>query len=200
MMLGNTRDETRGFYRPGPSEDRRPRAGTISPSGWRPSCASTSIPNGSSPNIARLFPAYTPEQIFYAATTAGRSWRGQVIEAEARARGGRAGLGLPARFHRRRARRRTRADIPLVFGTLDDPAVAAAPSEAMMDAFLRFARDRRSGLARAYTTAGRDDDDLRSRAARRERSAPGRARAVRPHPLHPAGRPTSPSPRGGEAG
>ena len=30
----------------------------------------------------KQYPAWTPTEIFYAATTAGRSWRGQVIEAE----------------------------------------------------------------------------------------------------------------------
>ena len=36
----------------------------------------------------KLFPDHSPEQIFFAATTAGRSWRGQVEEADARARAG----------------------------------------------------------------------------------------------------------------
>ena len=34
----------------------------------------------------RLYPSYTASEVFFAATTAGRSWRGQVIEAELRAR------------------------------------------------------------------------------------------------------------------
>ena len=33
----------------------------------------------------RLYPAYSPADVFFAATTASRSWRGQVIEAERRA-------------------------------------------------------------------------------------------------------------------
>ncbi len=33
----------------------------------------------------RIYPHYTPTEVFFAATTAGRSWRGQVIEAELRA-------------------------------------------------------------------------------------------------------------------
>ena len=36
----------------------------------------------------RLYPAYTPSEVFFAATTAGRSWRGAVEELEARARAG----------------------------------------------------------------------------------------------------------------
>jgi len=34
----------------------------------------------------RVYPKYTPSEVFFAATTAGRSWRGQLIEAELRAR------------------------------------------------------------------------------------------------------------------
>jgi para-nitrobenzyl esterase len=34
----------------------------------------------------RLYPKYTASEVFFAATTAGRSWRGQLIEAELRAR------------------------------------------------------------------------------------------------------------------
>jgi para-nitrobenzyl esterase len=34
----------------------------------------------------RSYPKYTPSEVFFAATTAGRSWRGQLIEAELRAR------------------------------------------------------------------------------------------------------------------
>jgi len=34
----------------------------------------------------QLYPGITPAQLFFRATTSGRSWRGQVIEAEARAR------------------------------------------------------------------------------------------------------------------
>jgi para-nitrobenzyl esterase len=33
----------------------------------------------------RLYPAYSPSDVFFAATTAGRSWRAAVIEAEMRA-------------------------------------------------------------------------------------------------------------------
>jgi len=33
----------------------------------------------------RIYPGYTPADVFFAATTASRSWRGQVIEADRRA-------------------------------------------------------------------------------------------------------------------
>jgi para-nitrobenzyl esterase len=44
-----------------------------------------------------LFPGVTPAQLLIKATTAGRSWRAQVIEAEARARAG-TNLGLSTQF------------------------------------------------------------------------------------------------------
>jgi para-nitrobenzyl esterase len=99
-----------------------------------------------------LYPDITPTQLFFRATTAGRSWRGQVIEAEARARQGaptwvyqlnwaspREG-GVFGAYHT--------LDIPLVFGNLSstpDSDTGAGPeahtvSTAMRDALLRFAR------------------------------------------------------------
>jgi len=99
----------------------------------------------------RLYPRYSPSDVFFAATTASRSWRGAIIELEARAAqpgptyayqldwsspvdGGRWGAchGL---------------DIPLVFGTLDaqgsltgTSAGAVAISRVMADALIAFAR------------------------------------------------------------
>ena len=58
MMLGNTHDETRAFYRAGSSEDRRPRLGQSRRADGAGAAHRRSCRNGSSPNIARLFPAY----------------------------------------------------------------------------------------------------------------------------------------------
>jgi para-nitrobenzyl esterase len=99
----------------------------------------------------QLYPGITPTQLFFRATTSGRSWRAQVIEAEARARQGspawvyqlnwpspRSG-GAYGAFHT--------LDIPLVFGNLktQDSDTGDTPesrqlSAAMSDALLRFAR------------------------------------------------------------
>lgn len=96
------------------------------------------------------FPAWTPEQVMYDATTASRSWRGQVIEAEARAT-----AGVPAWVYQVDFASPTdpqrgafhSIDIGLVFGTIDQPrartgngAGARAASKAMQDAFVAFAR------------------------------------------------------------
>jgi para-nitrobenzyl esterase len=149
MMLGNTRDETRAFYPPG-----HPRIAGL---GWdnlaeriAPELRIDVLPEWVVAEYRRMFPGYTPEQIFYAATTAGRSWRGQVIEAEERAR-----AGVPAYVYQLDfpSPAPHAADIPLVFGTYADPA-ARPVSEAMMAAFLRFARTGDPGWA-SYTLPAR---------------------------------------------
>jgi para-nitrobenzyl esterase len=142
MMLGNTRDETRGFYGPD-----HPRIVGLNwenlPERMAPELRIDAHPEWVVGEYRRMFPAYTPEQIFFGATTAGRSWRGQVIEAEERARAGVPGYvyqldhPVPAPHA---------ADIPLVFGTYTD-AAARPVSEAMMAAFLRFARTGNPGWA-----------------------------------------------------
>jgi para-nitrobenzyl esterase len=150
MILGNTRDETRAFF--GPDHPK------LQDLNW------SNLADRMGPELKvdihsewvvseyrRLFPAYSPEQIFFAATTAGRSWRGQVEEAEARARAGaptwvyQLDLASPVEPWRGAPHMH---DIPLVFGTLDAPgsltgtgAAARAVSEAMMDAFVAMARN-----------------------------------------------------------
>jgi para-nitrobenzyl esterase len=149
MMLGNTRDETHGFYPPDHPKiaglDWDNLAGRMAPE-----LRIDAHPEWVVAEYRRLFPAYDPAQIFYAATTAGRSWRGQVIEAEERAR-----AGVPAHVYQLNFPEPAphAADIPLVFGTYTDPA-ARPVSEAMMAAFLRFARTGNPGWA-PYTLPGR---------------------------------------------
>jgi para-nitrobenzyl esterase len=97
-----------------------------------------------------MFPGYTAEQIFFAATTAGRSWRGQVEEADARARADAPTwvyqLDFQSPVEPWRGAPHT-LDIPLVFGTLDAPGSIAgtgpasrAVSQALMNAFIALAR------------------------------------------------------------
>lgn len=99
----------------------------------------------------RLYPQYSPSDVFFAATTAGRSWRGAVEEAEARARQGaptwvyQLDWGSPldggkfGAFHT--------LDIPLVFDTIAQPgartgdgADAQRMAAQMSQALLAFAR------------------------------------------------------------
>lgn len=147
MIIGNTHDETRAFLREPAYYELR----------WE------DVPGLLIPNMRvdirpeyvvaeyrRLYPDYTPSQVFFAATTAARSWRGAIIEAEERARQDGADtfvyqldfpsplkpeLGAPHTF-----------DIPLVFGNLDAPgSIAGTGEEAvavslmMSEAFTNFA-------------------------------------------------------------
>ena len=89
--------------------------------------------------------------MFYAATTAGRSWPGQVIEADERVRSGATStwvyqLDRPSPLDPLRGAAHT-DDLPYVFGTLDAPGSysgtgqrAREISAAMMSAFAGMAR------------------------------------------------------------
>lgn len=99
----------------------------------------------------KLYPELPPAQVFLRATSAGRSWRAQVIEAEARARQGAPTwvyqLDYPSRADGGRYGAYHMLDIPLVFtntheasADTGDDASARAMSATMSDALLRFAR------------------------------------------------------------
>ncbi|MDP3740284.1 MAG: carboxylesterase family protein [Hyphomonadaceae bacterium] len=97
-----------------------------------------------------LFPQIMPSQLFIKATTAGRSWRAQVIEAEARAREQGPTWVYQLNYANPREGGRYGAhhtlDIPLVFGNTSkkeaetgDSEAARMVSAAMMDSLMRFA-------------------------------------------------------------
>ena len=148
MILGNTREETGAFVPP----DSPKLAGL----GWdnlaqrlAPELRVDILPEWVVAEYRRHEPQWSPLQVFYAASTAGRSWPGQVIEAEARARAGAPAwvyqLNFGSHTDPRRGAFHT-MDIPLVFGTLDAPgsetgiaADARAASRAMQDRFVAFA-------------------------------------------------------------
>jgi para-nitrobenzyl esterase len=168
MILGNVRDETRAFIDP-----RGPRLAGI---GWgnlaeriAPEIRIDLDPPWVVAQYRARFPEWTPEQVFYAATTAGRSWPGQVIEADARAAAG-AGrtwvyqLDRPSPIDPLRGAAHT-DDLPYVFGTLDAPGSYSGTGErarqvsaAMMRAFTGLARTGTPGLAewRPYTLPARE--------------------------------------------
>jgi para-nitrobenzyl esterase len=149
MILGNTRDETRGFFGP----DHAKVAGLS----WSniaermaPELRIDIHPEWVIQEYRRKFPQLTPEQLFFRATTAGRSWRGQVEEADARARAGTRTwvyqLDFQSPVEPWRGAPHT-LDIPLVFGTLDvegsitgTGAASRQMSRKMMAAFTAFAR------------------------------------------------------------
>lgn len=149
LMLGNTVAETRGFFPP-----THPKRTGL---GWDnlaerlgPELRIDIKPEWVVEQFRARYPELTPEQIFIRATTTGRSWRGQVIEAEERAM-----TAAPAFVYQLDYRDAAHGDdIPLMFGTFTDPADRAV-SERMMGALLRFARTGNPGWP-AYTLPRRE--------------------------------------------
>lgn len=149
LILGNTREETRAFIAPDGPVLRGLDWDNLA-SRMAPQLRVDAHPEWVVARYRERFPALSPTALFYAATTAGRSWPGQVIEAEARA-----AAGVPAWVYQLDYGSPLRPgggaahtdDIPLVFGTLDaagavcgtGPA-ARAVSARMMAAFVALAR------------------------------------------------------------
>ncbi|RZM20416.1 MAG: carboxylesterase/lipase family protein, partial [Sphingomonas sp.] len=147
MMLGNTAGETRAFIDP---EKTRDLTWDDLAARLAPELRIDILPEWVVSEYRLRFPAWSPVEVFYDATTTGRSWRGQVIEAEARAR-----AGYPAWVYQVDFTARTEPargafhsiDIALVFGTLaargsltGTAADARSASAAMQGAFVAFAR------------------------------------------------------------
>ncbi len=159
MLLGNTHDETRAFISP---DSDRVKTLTWDNLAERiaPELRIDILPEWVVAQYRARYPDWSPTDIFYDATTCGRSWRGQVIEAEARAAAGAASwvyqVDFTARVDPRRGAMHT-MDIPLVFGTLGAEGSqtgigpeAKAASKAMQDRFVAFAKTgdpNRSGMA-----------------------------------------------------
>jgi para-nitrobenzyl esterase len=149
MIIGNTHDETRAFL------GGDPRNFTITweelPERLAPELVLDVEPRVVIARYRQLYPNYTPSEVFFAATTAGRSWPGHLIQAEQRAR-----IGAPAWMYQLdfgspidggRLRAFHGFDIALVFDNLDKPGsktgtgpAARAVAHQMSEAFLAFAR------------------------------------------------------------
>ncbi|MCP3735571.1 carboxylesterase/lipase family protein [Sphingomonas sp. RP10(2022)] len=148
MMLGNVHDETRAFIPPDSPKLRGLSWDNVAER-MAPDLKVDILPEWVVAQYRAQFPDWSPLDVFYGATTAGRSWRGQVIEAEARANAGAPGFVYQVDFASRVDPRRGAfhtMDIPLVFGTLGargsetgTGADARAASRAMQDRFVAFA-------------------------------------------------------------
>jgi para-nitrobenzyl esterase len=160
MILGNTRDETRAFIDPD-SEKVRSLSWDNLAERIAPELRVDIHPEWVVSQYRRRFPDWSAERIFYAATTAGRSWPGQVVEADARARAGARTwvyqLDFQSPTQPRRGAPHT-MDIALAFGTLEAEgsytgtgAEARALSATMMKAFAGFARSGEPDAAGAPT-------------------------------------------------
>jgi len=84
MIIGNTRDETRAFLGNDPANFDL--SWEALPAKLQAQQYTDLLPATVIAEYRRLYPDYTATQVFFAATTAGRSWRGAIEEAEARAR------------------------------------------------------------------------------------------------------------------
>ncbi|MBR0550900.1 carboxylesterase/lipase family protein [Stakelama marina] len=170
MILGNTHDETRAFI---PPDSKRVRGLTWEnlPARMAPELRIDILPEWVVAQYRGHFPQMSPTDVFYAATTAGRSWRGQIIEADRRAEAGAPTWVYQLDFQSPIEPNRGAPhmlDIPLVFGTLDAPGSITGTGEGarrvsrqMMDAFLACARTgapNHAGLARwqGYTLPNRE--------------------------------------------
>lgn len=83
MIIGNTRDETIAFL--GNETGVRSLTWEQLPERLLPDLLVDIDPEYVVAEYRKLYPQLTASQVFFAATTAGRSWRGAVIEAELRA-------------------------------------------------------------------------------------------------------------------
>ena len=147
MILGNTAGETRAFI--GPEKTRDLTWDNLA-NRLAPELRIDILPEWVVAEYRLRFPTWSPTDVFYDATTCGRSWRGQVIEAEARARAGAPAWVYQVDFGARQEPERGAfhsIDIALVFGTLGakgsltgTAADARAASATLQSAFVAFAR------------------------------------------------------------
>ncbi len=149
MIIGNTRDETRAFLGDDPTNHTLDWADL--PERLRRQQYVDLPVETVIAEYRRWHPDWTPSRIVFAATTAGRSWRGAVLEAEARARQGAPTwvyqLDFPSPLDGGRFGAMHTLDIPLVFDTIRQPGSRTGESDAaqrvadtMSTALLAFAR------------------------------------------------------------
>ena len=136
MMLGNAVMETRAFYAP----EGKQLAGLTFDNLAVRIASEMRIdiePSWVVGQFRARYPEAEPSELFHRIVTAARSWRGQVEEAEARARAGAPAFVYQLDFEQAKHT----DDIGLSFGTVPDPTSAQqAMSDRVMDIFVRFAR------------------------------------------------------------
>ena len=149
LICGGVHDETRYFLR---GDERNFHLSWEElPAKLDPEMVADLDPNVVVARYRELYPTYTPSDVFFAASCAGRSWRGTVMQAEERAKIGAPTwmyqLDWPSPAQGGRLGAFHTLDIPLVFRTLDAPGSltgvaedARKVSDAMSDAFISLAR------------------------------------------------------------
>lgn len=149
MMIGNTHDETYAFLGGDPHNfeltwDELPAK---LPKDYRVDIDPYLVID----TYRKLYPDYTPSEVFFAATTAGRSWRGAIEEDEARARAGAPVYAYEVDFNKTwkglKSRAQHMTDIPLSFHNTAVPNSISTDSpearhmaDLFSDAFIAFAR------------------------------------------------------------
>lgn len=149
MMIGNTREETLAFLGDDPANAGltwETLPGRLTPSQMRIDVAPEAVVAW----YRREHPELSPDQVLIRATTAARSWRAAVIEAETRAAQGAPAfvyqLDWPARLTNGRTGAFHTSDIPLMFDTLSaEGSGAIGPgaqgmADIMSETLLAFAR------------------------------------------------------------
>lgn len=150
MIIGNTREETRSLIGANDAAAFSIRWDEL-PERLARELRVDIAPEHVVASYRRLYPHASASDVLFAATTAARSWRGALIELEARAAAGHPTWAYQLDFASPQDGGRWGAhhtlDIPLVFGTLAAPGsrtgageAAQRTSRAMMDAFIAFAQ------------------------------------------------------------
>ncbi len=149
MIIGNTLDETRAFH------GRDPGIHELTweelPERLLPALHVDIEPEYVIAEYLRWYPKLTPTELFFAATTAGRSWRGAVIELELRAAQGTRTYAYQLNYRSPLEGGRYGAmhtmDIPLIFDNIAQPgsltgtsSEAQRTADAMSAALIAFAR------------------------------------------------------------
>jgi para-nitrobenzyl esterase len=146
MMIGNTHDETRAFITdPGVYK----LTWEALPERLAKNLRVDILPSLVIEQYKSWFPGIAPTDLFFLATTAGRSWRAAIIEAELRAAAGTPAfayqLDFPCPDDHRRAQHMT--DIPLAFDNTDkqgaitgNDARARAMAAVVSETFIAFAK------------------------------------------------------------
>jgi para-nitrobenzyl esterase len=148
MIIGNTHDETKAFL--GGDASNFNLTWEQLPEKLIPNMRVDIQPEVVIAEYRRLYPRHSPSDVFFAATTAGRSWRGAVIEVEERAKSGSPAYAYQLDWATPRDGGKFGAphasDIQLAFDNIGKPgATAIGPTAQLMadqmsETFLAFAR------------------------------------------------------------
>src|SRR4029453_13965773 len=132
MIIGNTHDETRGFL--GGDASNFTLTWEQLPEKLVPNMRVDIQPEVVISEYRRLYPKYSASDVLFAATTAGRSWRGAVIEAEERGKSGFPAYAYQLDWSSPREGGKFGAphgsDIQLVFDNISKPGATAIGKEA----------------------------------------------------------------------